>query len=51
MNSGEDNAFPMVSSSQKSLSSGSRQGRWAHNLWEDGISPRCNTPRWAKAQW
>ena len=29
----------------------SRQGRWAHNLWDDGISPWGNTPRWAKAQW
>ena len=31
-------------SSKKSLSSGSRQERWAQNLWEDGISPSCNTP-------
>ena len=37
-------------SSQKSLSSGSRQGRWAHNLWEDGVSPWGNTPRCGKAQ-
>ena len=32
---------------QKSLSSGNRQGRWAHNLWDDGISPRGNTPHGA----
>ena len=35
---------------QKSLSSGSRQGRWARNLWEAGTSPGGNTPRCAKAQ-
>ena len=42
--------IPPGRSFQKSPSSGSRQGRWAHNLWEDGVSPGNNTPHWAKAQ-
>ena len=53
MNSGEDSAFPMVSSSrsfQQSPSSGSRQGAWAHNLWEECILPEGKTPRLAEPQ-
>ena len=36
---------------QKSLSSRSCRGAWAHNLWEDCISPRGNTPHCACVQW
>ena len=71
MNSGEDSALPMVSSSSSTLrkyegtvspdssckkisvvsaKSGSRQGRWAHNLWEECILPEGKTPRLAEAQ-
>ena len=36
---------------EKSLSSGSHRGSWAHNLWEDGFSPWSNTPLCAWVQW
>ena len=67
MNSGEDSAFPLISSSSSasheyegsvsmspdssSLSSRSCRGGWAHNLREGCVSPRGNTPHCAWVQW
>ena len=35
---------------QKSLRSGSRQGAWAHNLWEECILTGGRTPQLAETQ-
>ena len=43
--------IPPGRSCQQSPSSGSRQGAWAHNLWEEWILPEGATPRLAEAQW
>ena len=59
MNSGEDSAFPMVSSSSSaslkyegsvSLSPDSSWKIIEYWKWDDGISPWGNTPHCAKAQ-